>query len=96
MPCSFASLQSIIALPFFFISAGAVLFMNGLQIYEYYQFQDSSPNILLYDTYQSARIITALGQNPIRLLSDDVFIVVEFAGTLASIIFAVSYRFISE
>ena len=61
-----------------------MLFMNGLQIYESYLSNPSDGNLLLYDFRQ------ALSNLTIELTGRDKFIPIEFAGSLASVVFLVS------
>ena len=83
------SIQIHFFLPIFLISCGGILVFNGLQIHEYYKTEEHDKHqdvfVRVVDVAQSR-----INDDTPRIHGDDNYIVVEFAGAIASGFFYVS------
>lgn len=86
--------------PAFLLSLGAVLFFNGLQIYNFFRLDNQPPrdiNLVLFDaldgindTYTIADARNGTVNATSDIIGEQRYITIEFAGTLASVFFYVS------
>lgn len=91
-------LQVFLVVPAYMVSVGAILFLNGLLIYTFYQVEDSNSSV--NRTLGVNLLCTDVRSNTSIALMDihreQKYISIEFAGTLESVAFYVRYYIFSD